>query len=257
MSQPHQSRRGSAMETRSRHQMAQDQPYGAIPMDAWRYIAPLIQFAQHEYGATKGIGDRFSRQVATVTHGRAQLLLYRNEAPSLSIDRDSATSLVLPIQHAGIIYGSLVINREEGDPQEFGLPLEICAHLARVCGWLLHVLNEGAVLQLQSQHLEMADKDRKLGRRQRDVLMRMVCGRDRDSIARELGITSATVDSHRQAIYERLGVRSTTEAVLIAHKSGLVRCVAIPEHQLRDRAEASDDISRANAGGRLMSGHEK
>lgn len=245
MARPNHNGVNSATETPSDANTSRPSHANHVYAEAWRYIAPLIRFAQETYGTTHGIGDRFIQEVSAATQRRAQLVLSRDEERGTS--RFSSESLVLPVQHAGISYGSLVITRAEEDEHEFGLPLEICAQLARIYAWLLHVLNEGAMLQFQYQRLEIPGTDgEELSRRQRDVLARMVYGQDRESISSDLNITVATVDSHRQAIYERLGARSSTEAVLIAHRTGRVRCVALggtarlPGHASR----ASDVESR-------------
>jgi DNA-binding NarL/FixJ family response regulator len=52
--------------------------------------------------------------------------------------------------------------------------------------------------------------------RQRDVLRLLIDGHPNKLIARSLGLTDATVKTHLQAVYRKLGVESRTQAVLAA-----------------------------------------
>lgn len=52
--------------------------------------------------------------------------------------------------------------------------------------------------------------------REREVLDAMVAGQANKEIARDLGISPRTVEAHRAALMERLGVRSLAEALRIA-----------------------------------------
>jgi DNA-binding NarL/FixJ family response regulator len=54
--------------------------------------------------------------------------------------------------------------------------------------------------------------------RQMDVLERLIQGKPNKLIARELGITEATVKMHMSAIFLALGARNRTEAVLAARQ---------------------------------------
>ncbi len=57
--------------------------------------------------------------------------------------------------------------------------------------------------------------------RERMVLRSLVLGRPNKVIAHELGISPRTVEAHRAAIMEKLGVRSLAEAVRLALAAGL------------------------------------
>jgi DNA-binding NarL/FixJ family response regulator len=52
--------------------------------------------------------------------------------------------------------------------------------------------------------------------RQRDVLRLLIEGHSNKLISRALGLTDATVKTHLQAVYRKLGVESRTQAVLAA-----------------------------------------
>jgi two-component system response regulator FixJ len=57
--------------------------------------------------------------------------------------------------------------------------------------------------------------------RERMVLRSLVLGRPNKVIAHELGISPRTVEAHRAAIMEKLGIRSLAEAVRVALAAGL------------------------------------
>lgn len=57
--------------------------------------------------------------------------------------------------------------------------------------------------------------------RQIEVLVELCSGRSNREIAKELGMSENTVRVHVSAIFRMLGVRSRTEAVLVAKRKGL------------------------------------
>ena len=57
--------------------------------------------------------------------------------------------------------------------------------------------------------------------REREVLDGLLAGGTNKTIARELKISSRTVEFHRAHVMERLGARTLPEAVLIAAAAGL------------------------------------
>jgi DNA-binding NarL/FixJ family response regulator len=59
--------------------------------------------------------------------------------------------------------------------------------------------------------------------RQHEVLRRMLAGLSNKDIARELALSEATVKAHTTAILRALGVRSRTQAVIVATRLGYVR----------------------------------
>jgi two-component system response regulator FixJ len=61
-----------------------------------------------------------------------------------------------------------------------------------------------------------------LSERQRQVLARMVDGRPNKLIAFELGLSIRTVEAYRAQLLDKLGVRSTAEAVRIAIDAGML-----------------------------------
>ena len=61
-----------------------------------------------------------------------------------------------------------------------------------------------------------------LSPRERQVLALIADGSENKQIARELGISEATVKTHLKSAFDRLGVRSRAEAVAVALREGLL-----------------------------------
>ncbi|KAB7646242.1 response regulator transcription factor [Polymorphobacter fuscus] len=68
---------------------------------------------------------------------------------------------------------------------------------------------------------EMRARIARLTDREREVLVGLLAGRANKLIAYDLGISVRTVEMHRSAMMERLGVRSLVEALRIAIAAGL------------------------------------
>jgi DNA-binding NarL/FixJ family response regulator len=60
-----------------------------------------------------------------------------------------------------------------------------------------------------------------LSDRQRQVLELLSQGLSNKEIARSLGVTAKTVMHHTVAIYQKLGVRGRTEAIVWAYRAGV------------------------------------
>lgn len=74
---------------------------------------------------------------------------------------------------------------------------------------------------LVAQSLANRTPNSDLSPREREVLASMVCGKTNKEIAKDLGITEATVKSHVSVILQRLDVTDRTQAVVTALKRGL------------------------------------
>jgi len=69
---------------------------------------------------------------------------------------------------------------------------------------------------------EAQEQDKRLSRREHDVLQLMAHGLSTKQIAAELGITIQTVKTHTSRLYARMGTRDRTETVASAIRKGLV-----------------------------------
>ena len=59
-----------------------------------------------------------------------------------------------------------------------------------------------------------------LTERQREVMRLVAAGHVRKEVARELHISQDTVKSHMRCIYAKLGARTSSHAVHLAHQAG-------------------------------------
>ncbi len=60
-----------------------------------------------------------------------------------------------------------------------------------------------------------------LSRRQREVLREMAAGQRNKQIAWSLGLSEKTVKMHRSLLLEKLGVKTTADAIRLAVEAGL------------------------------------
>jgi PAS domain S-box-containing protein len=125
----------------------------------------------------------------------------------------------------------IVVGNSRGD-----VGLAVKAMKAGATDWLEDPCKEAELLAAVASALAgvqdtmVADRTSELARthvgemtgRERDVLLGLVVGETNKVIARRLGISPRTVEMHRARVMERLGVRTLSEAVLLAASAGLV-----------------------------------
>jgi len=124
------------------------------------------------------------------------------------------------VQFSHLNYGTLVVAPDAAKSMEPALPLDTAQVLALACGWLLYTFEQAALVQgrcNQLDHLVYA----RLTKREREILVLIGRGYDRETIADSLSITPATVDKHRHHIYEQLGVHCERDALLAAYYAGI------------------------------------
>jgi DNA-binding NarL/FixJ family response regulator len=73
-----------------------------------------------------------------------------------------------------------------------------------------------------TEHTYQEDLIQLLTPRQREVLVKMARGLSNREISQKLVISLSTAEGHTIAIFQKLGVRSRTEAALIAYRAGLL-----------------------------------
>jgi DNA-binding NarL/FixJ family response regulator len=79
-----------------------------------------------------------------------------------------------------------------------------------------------AALRQEEQNRERAERVASLTPRELDVLRHVVAGRTNKETAGALGISHRTVETHRENILKKLGVRSVAELTRLAMEMGLV-----------------------------------
>lgn len=104
------------------------------------------------------------------------------------------------------------------------------ADLRQMQGALQHVMDGGISLPPGMPMPDMAPGcgQQSLTPRQRDVLGLLVDGHPNKTIGRQLGLSPSTVKTHMEAIFRQLGVRSRTQAVLVAARLDLRLPIAAP-----------------------------
>lgn len=123
---------------------------------------------------------------------------------------------------------SILSSRQATDPD---FCLDVAASHVKAC--LPHITRcediAGAILDVlagkilfSSDVLEQAFQPIKLSPRERDVLRLMDEGMTYQQIAKELTLSSKTVDNHRQKIFNKLNVNNKEAAVARAHRRGLL-----------------------------------
>lgn len=92
--------------------------------------------------------------------------------------------------------------------------------------------------ELMASLMQTPEATHRLTRRQRDVIACMAMGKRTGEIAAELGISARTVESHRQALLDLLGVHSGVALIREAERLGLIPPAAhgalLSSHDERD-----------------------
>jgi DNA-binding CsgD family transcriptional regulator len=185
-----------------------------------QYFLHLLNIGQQLRGQTSGVGERLCEEVGLVTQGGAQLVLqYRGLAQRAQIPSPSQ-AVSFPVQFGDLNYGTFYVAFDPAQPAHPLIPAKVADSLAQLCGILLYTFEVSALLQAQYQHLEHPVYE-SLTKRQREVLTLLCHGYEREEIAKALSIAPATVNTHRQHIYERLGIHNERDVLLAAYQAGL------------------------------------
>lgn len=196
---------------------------GREPLD----VAALLAVAEHRLGSWQCVGDRLCREVARLTQERVLLRLHSAER-SRSVRRDlPADARLHRVEFAGRLCGTLAVVPDPEDPSVPALPDAQAQQLAHVCGAVVFLLEQTALLEVLCRQLE-AQPPEPLTARQREVLTLMARGLSHDEIVDALHIAPETLRRHRYDLYRRLGVHSSPELLVAAHVWGLVSYI-IPD----------------------------
>lgn len=163
------------------------------------------------------------QEVKLISQGRAQLNLGQQRRHR-HVQLPQGTLLTLPIQFRHIIYGTLCIAADAHQIAEPAIKLPVAQLMAQACSWLLYSLDQATFLCTQRRTLEYQIHG-PLTKRESEVLSLMCRGYSKDKISTIMNITTATVDKHRQHIYEQLGVHCERDALLVAYQAGLFSLV--------------------------------
>ncbi|MBO1078419.1 response regulator [Roseomonas haemaphysalidis] len=184
-------------------------------------LAALLQGAGYDV-KTFSTTNEFLEVAPMLLHGCAVLELGGCGDESLVVPRElKARGIELPV---------IVVGGGDGDVRTAVLALK-----AGAADWLEGPLNPERLLAAVAAALakvrDVQEAGRKsdtarsriagMSRREREVLEGIVGGETNKEIARRLGISPRTVEIHRAHVMEQLGVRSLSEAVLLAAAAGL------------------------------------
>lgn len=163
---------------------------------------------------------RLCREVASCTQGRVTLLLTKpNDPGALQISMD-AEKQTLPVQFGCKPYGILIFTLFRQEPALQEEELAGMRSIARTCAELLRHF-ELSSLVFNASPLPDQLTIASLTRRQLQVF-RLICQEYAlAEIARQLHITLATVQKHRQQAYDKLGVGNDLDARCLAFRAGL------------------------------------
>lgn len=187
--------------------------------DHVQYFVHLLNISQQLWGQTHGVADRICKEVALVTQGCAQLFLHQGVFNRAQIPPPSQ-AVAFPVQFDERDYGTLYIAIDPAQPTHSVIPANIAHSLAQLCGILLYTFEVAVLLQAQHKHLEHRAHE-PLTKRQREVLTLLCRGYEREEIAKALSTSPATVDTHRQHIYEHFGIHNKRDVLLAAYQAGL------------------------------------
>jgi ATP/maltotriose-dependent transcriptional regulator MalT len=189
-------------------------------IDDIHIVVQIMALGQIICKQVNGAVSRLCQEVRHATRNRAQLLIQKEQEIKHASTK-SHVAMVLPVQFGHTIYGSLNIGMDPRYSDQPAIALVVAQLLAQSCGWLLYTLEQSTFLQSQCQYVEYQMHE-PLTKREREVIELMFRGRNQDEIAAQLCIAPATVNKHRQHIYEHLGVHNERDAVLAAYHIGIL-----------------------------------
>ena len=178
------------------------------------YIVRLHKLGRLLCTLTEGHSKFLCQEVKAITQGRACLHLGAQVIPSPNIFS------ILLLQFNSFKYGYLSLMRDKTHRDQPAIPLLIAHMIAQDISCILHMLDQHLFLQSFGKTRE-GWTTINLTKREQSVLSLMCQGYTEEEIAELLTVSRATVNTHRQHIYEQLGVHNEYSARIAAFKLGL------------------------------------
>ena len=178
------------------------------------YIVRLHKLGRLLCTLTERHSEFLCQEVKAITQGRACLHLGVPAIPSPDVFS------ILPLQFNSFKYGHLALIRDENDPDLPAIPLLTAHMITQAISCILHMLDQHLFLRSFGQTSEEWTTIN-LTKREQNVLSLMCQGHTEEEIAELLTVSRATVNTHRQHIYEQLGVHNEYSARIAAFKLGL------------------------------------
>jgi DNA-binding CsgD family transcriptional regulator len=169
--------------------------------------------------------QRLCQALAAFTHEKAVLRLHASSHPRMNRPSLPPGARSLPVQYHHRAYGTLIIHPTDAQPDQPALSDSFAQRLAHLCGMLLFLLEQAALIEMLSRHLaeEVVEP---LTPRQQEVLALIAQGRNDEEIVESLCISSETLPKHRLEIYQRLGVHKAEDVLLAAYHAQLFSFLA-------------------------------
>jgi DNA-binding NarL/FixJ family response regulator len=173
-----------------------------------------------------------------VSDGQSAWKVIRTRRPDIALldpglDKLGETEIMRRIHAKGIATRCFIFEMDtEGDGCA-SPPADTAGRLSKDSGFeeLMHVLRDGDAQERVERPPVPPPADAAtaegagslpLSAREREVLRRIVAGETNKTIARALGVSPATVHTHRRRLMTKLGVHSAAELVRYAARNGLL-----------------------------------
>lgn len=189
----------------------------AIPEEYAKIFLHLLQVGQKLVSQRHSVVELLCQEVGLATQGRVQLYLDRRDM--LEKKSPFVVPVKFEIESQERIYGVLFLAPDEKFINCPAVPEHIASLIAKTCGWLLYIAETSEFIMKQCNRLNQEISGR-LTRREQEVLALICQNYDQKQIASALCITPATVDKHRQHIYDQLRVHNEHDAILKAYWVG-------------------------------------
>lgn len=171
--------------------------------------------------------QRLCQALAAFTHEQAELRLYALPHRRMNRAAQPPGARQFPVQYHHRTYGILVVHPTSAQSDQPALSDAFAQHLAHLCGMLLFLLEQAALIEALSGHLaeEVVEP---LTPRQQEVLALIAQGQSDEEIAESLCISPETLRKHRLEIYRRLGVHKAEDVLLAAYHAQLFSFLTPP-----------------------------
>jgi DNA-binding CsgD family transcriptional regulator len=187
-----------------------------------RILLHLFEFGQSLRGQAEGAVERFRQEVAQTTQQQVWLVLHCPATGKQSSHyRPFEQSTCYPAHFQGLTYGDLYIMHDPLHPAQPVIPFVAAKILAQLCGYILYVLEQDALVQYLSCRLDQQTPAESLTNREQVVLNLLCKGQSKGTIARLLTISPKTVDTYVQHLCEKLHVQHEYDLPLAAFHCGL------------------------------------
>lgn len=200
------------------HRRAREDTSLGVSFPGLERLGLLWTAAEELIGAGRDSIASFCELVSHITRQHAHLLL----GPAGEEGRAIHGSM--PVRFGAHTYGTLVIEQDPATAPSTALSPGEVQQLARLCGTLLHLIEQHAVLS--GIHIpEPWPKVEPLTPRQHEILLLMARGCAIEDISVALHVAVGTVHKHQERIYAKLHVHARHEAIAVAHRLGLIQLI--------------------------------